>query len=268
MAIIKDAFDKARKESGKKDRKSLLVHMARVFLEGSSPVETGRKSTKPPYQVVLHHHLPSGISWCETAKGERPVSPQALEKALCDAVIRDTEEMPACKDIYGDRAIKGDPLRDIAHSLEIPQEPAELTRLECNENIEEGLEYVNELYGKMKRRKHDDCPGSKGPLRRVRARKTIPTALRKIVVERDGHCCQVPGCGSDHFTVLHHLDPVALGGTHEAHRLITLCWYCHDLVHEGKISVKGLAPDNLTWFFCGDSKPCDRGQVCGAPHKK
>jgi hypothetical protein len=49
------------------------------------------------------------------------------------------------------------------------------------------------------------------------------------------------------YTVIHHLDPVALGGTNEAHRLITLCWSCHDLVHEGKLSVKGQAPDDLVW---------------------
>jgi len=107
------------------------------------------------------------------------------------------------------------------------------------------MEYVNELYGKMKRAAPPDSPGNKRPRRR--ARKTIPPAVRKRVLERDGHCCQAPGCAQELFTVIHHLDPVALGGTDDEHRLITLCRACHDLVHEGTLSVKGQAPDNLVW---------------------
>jgi hypothetical protein len=85
------------------------------------------------------------------------------------------------------------------------------------------------------------------PTSRRRARKSIPPAVRKRVLDRDGHCCQAPGCSSELFTVIHHIDPVALGGTDDEHQLITLCWSCHDLMHEGTLSVKGQAPDNLVW---------------------
>ncbi len=113
------------------------------------------------------------------------------------------------------------------------------------ERQQEKMAYVNELYRKMKAAPLPSASGSTRTPRR--ARKTIPPALRKRVLERDGHRCQVPGCGRDRFTVLHHLNPVALGGRDEASALIVLCWSCHDLLHEGGLSLQGHAPDNLTW---------------------
>jgi hypothetical protein len=246
MAIMKGAFDKARKECGKKDRALLLVHMARVFIEGSSRKEAGRKTAKAPFQVVYHHHLPSGISWCDTEKGERPISPVALEKALCDAEIKEVDEIPEIP--VPCQVGRKDPLRDVKHSrIPSPEQATteEKTTQSETEQWEVGMEHVKEFYGKMKQAKHRSSPGRTGKSRR--ARRTIPSALRKKVLERDGHSCQTPGCGRELFTVLHHLDPVALGGSDESHRLITLCWSCHDLVHEGTLSVRGDAPDNLVW---------------------
>jgi len=81
MSIVKDALDRARKESGLRDRKSLLLFIVKSFLDGT--VTSGRESRKPPYQILLHHHLPSGLTWSDTMKGEMPVSPNVLEKALC-----------------------------------------------------------------------------------------------------------------------------------------------------------------------------------------
>ena len=89
MSVLQDAFTKARKESGLRDRASLLVHIAKAFLEGCPP---SGKRRKPHYQIVLHRHLPSGLAWCDTPKGERPISPEVLEKALCDAEIVELDE--------------------------------------------------------------------------------------------------------------------------------------------------------------------------------
>ncbi|MGV8119288.1 MAG: hypothetical protein AB2L14_05940 [Candidatus Xenobiia bacterium LiM19] len=89
MSILKDAFTKAQKESGLRGRASLLIHMAKAFLEGCP---SSGKRRKPRYQIVLHRHLPSGLVWCDTLKGERPVSPEILEKALCDAEIVQLDE--------------------------------------------------------------------------------------------------------------------------------------------------------------------------------
>jgi len=95
MSVLQDAFTKARKEIGLRDKASLLVHIAKAFLEGC-PISGERK--KPRYQIVLHRHLPSGLAWCDTLKGERPVSPEVLEKVLCDAEIvqLDEPESPTC----------------------------------------------------------------------------------------------------------------------------------------------------------------------------
>jgi len=92
MSVLQDAFTKARKESGLRDRAFLLVHIAKAFLEGCP---TSGKRRKPPYQIVIHRHLPSGLAWCDTLKGERPVFPEVLEKALCDAEIVQLDE-PGC----------------------------------------------------------------------------------------------------------------------------------------------------------------------------
>jgi len=97
----------------------------------------------------------------------------------------------------------------------------------------------------MKKTKTRESSGNKPGLRRVR--KTLSPTLRRRVLERAGHCCQAPGCGSELFTVVHHLDPVALGGTDDEPWLVTLCWNCHDQVHEGRITLKGQAPGSLVW---------------------
>jgi hypothetical protein len=217
MAVIKAAFNKARKESRKKDRASLLVHMARTFLEGSSLNKAGKKRTKAPYQVVYHHHLPSGLSWCATEKGERPVARDELEKALCDAEIRDADESPENDTISQNEAIshevtgEADPLRDVNQSpvdtasmgmlitrlhstvpgrSEIPIEDISVKPVEYQQA---GIEYANELYGKMKQAKPRNFPGSTHTRRR--ARRTIPPHIRKRVLDHDCHCCPPAGAG-------------------------------------------------------------------------
>jgi hypothetical protein len=260
MAVLKDAFDKARKESVKRDRASLLVHMARQFLMGPAPIETKKKNRKPPYQVVYHHHLPSGLSWCTTEKGERPITAEVLEKALCDAEIKYANENSGNETTTLDNN-EEDPLRDDVHTRKSITSRNEFADRFCSERMQEasreiamgnshqdqeiGMQFVTELYGKMKQAKTHSYPGSKRSSRR--AHKTIPPAVRRKVLERDGHCCQTPGCGRELFTVIHHIEPVALGGTDDPHKLITLCWNCHDLVHQGTLTVKGEAPANLVW---------------------
>ena len=93
MSIVKDALDRARKESGLRDRKSLLLFIVKSFLADTHT--DGRETRKPPYQILLHHHLPSGLTWSDTMNGEMPVSPNVLEKALCDAELIEVDE-PDC----------------------------------------------------------------------------------------------------------------------------------------------------------------------------
>ena len=247
MSIVKDALDRARKESGLRDRKSLLLFIVKSFLDGT--VTSGRETRKPPYQILLHHHLPSGLTWSDTMKGEMPVSPNVLEKALCDAEIIEVDEP--------DR-----PIRDLAErparDLHEREEKAEGCCRESSGPSRNGLSRVNRLYKiyKEKNRKpenrdkrsdgNDKAPGRRR--RRVaKTEKTIPDAMRKKVLKRDGHKCQRPGCGRTFFLEVHHIEPEGAGGVTEEKNLCTSCAFCHDLVHEGKLSVEGEAPHQLTW---------------------
>ena len=63
-------------------------------------------------------------------------------------------------------------------------------------------------------------------------RSTIPPAMRRAALERDGHTCRVRGCGATHFLEVHHLVARSKGGKHEPANLITLCSACHRLIHE------------------------------------
>ena len=116
MSVLQDAFTKARKESGLRDRASLLVHIAKAFLEGCP---TSGKRRKPCYQIVIHRHLPSGLAWCDTLKGERPVSPEILEKALCDVetVQLDEPESPSTRDRNDEKATDSCVIKEDAGSI-------------------------------------------------------------------------------------------------------------------------------------------------------
>ncbi|MHC9542176.1 MAG: HNH endonuclease [Vulcanimicrobiota bacterium] len=246
MSIVKDALDRARKESGLRDRKSLLLFIVKSFLDGT--VTSGRETRKPPYQILLHHHLPSGLTWSDTMKGEMPVSPKVLAKALCDAEIIKIDE-PDCP--IQDPAER--PARDLCEG-----EEAEGCCRESSGPSKDGLSRVNRLYKiyKEKNRKsvnrdkgsggNDKAPG--GSHRRLaKTEKTISDAMRKKVLKRDGHKCQRPGCGRMYFLEVHHIEPEGAGGATEEKNLCTACAFCHDLVHEGKLSVEGEAPHKLIW---------------------
>lgn len=63
-------------------------------------------------------------------------------------------------------------------------------------------------------------------------RATIPPAVRRAVLARDGYHCKTPGCGAAHFLEVHHVVPREMGGTNTSKNLVTLCSVCHRLMHE------------------------------------
>ena len=63
-------------------------------------------------------------------------------------------------------------------------------------------------------------------------RSEIPPAVRRQVLDRDGHRCTTPGCGNTHFLDVHHVVPRAAGGSNRPENLITLCARCHRFTHE------------------------------------
>ncbi|MFH1466965.1 MAG: hypothetical protein ABIO70_21460 [Pseudomonadota bacterium] len=74
-----------------------------------------------------------------------------------------------------------------------------------------------------------------GAGRAGRVSRTIPPAVRRLVLVRDGGRCQVPGCRNRHHLDVHHLRARVEGGGHEPVNLVTLCTCHHDMVHKGVI---------------------------------
>jgi 5-methylcytosine-specific restriction endonuclease McrA len=63
-----------------------------------------------------------------------------------------------------------------------------------------------------------------------RRTRTIPPALRRAIIHRDGNACAGDGCPSTHRLQVHHLLPWSEGGTTDPENLITLCWFHHQIV--------------------------------------
>jgi HNH endonuclease len=63
-----------------------------------------------------------------------------------------------------------------------------------------------------------------------RKTRTIPPALRRAIIHRDGNTCEGDGCPSTHRLQVHHIIPWSEGGTTDPENLITLCWYHHQIV--------------------------------------
>jgi len=234
MVVIKDALEKARKESGLKDRASLLEYIARAFLQDGMPAP--KKTNKPSYQIVLHRHLPSGLTWCNTPKGERPVSPEVLEKAISDAEIVELDE-PECPP--REQNIEKETNSDVM---------TENTDRQKADIQKEAHEYINEQYMNIKAAKKEKHKYHKGSYKSsYKKGRSIPAALRKKVLMRDGNTCQAPGCEKKIFLLIHHLIAFAICGIHNISFMVTLCSGCHDLIHQGKLSVEGEAPHRLIW---------------------
>lgn len=73
----------------------------------------------------------------------------------------------------------------------------------------------------------------------ARATQTIPPAVRRGVLRRDQHRCQVPGCRHTAFVDVHHIQTRASRGKHDPENLLTLCGAHHRAVHRGTLLIEG-----------------------------
>jgi 5-methylcytosine-specific restriction endonuclease McrA len=71
---------------------------------------------------------------------------------------------------------------------------------------------------------------------------TIPPKTRRLVLARDRHRCQTPGCPNTHYLEIHHIIPRSQGGTNAPDNLTTLCSSCHALVHQRTFLVRERSP--------------------------
>jgi hypothetical protein len=75
----------------------------------------------------------------------------------------------------------------------------------------------------------------------AKATQTIPPAVRRAVLRRDQHRCQVPGCRHSAFVDVHHIETRASRGKYEPENLVTLCGAHHRAVHRGALLIEGRA---------------------------
>ena len=73
----------------------------------------------------------------------------------------------------------------------------------------------------------------------VRAEQDIPPSVVRFVWRRDGGRCQTPGCRSARGLEIHHIEPRAEGGSHDASNLRIQCSACHMSIHRGTLLVNG-----------------------------
>jgi hypothetical protein len=87
----------------------------------------------------------------------------------------------------------------------------------------------------------------------ARVTQSIPPAVRRRILERDGRKCSVPGCRHSQYLDLHHVTPRAEGGDHDPDKLVTLCGVHHRAAHVGAIAVTGSYSSGFV-FWHADGK--------------
>ncbi len=104
-----------------------------------------------------------------------------------------------------------------------------------------------------------------------RNRAVVPPALRREVLERDGHRCRVAGCGSTRFLAVHHVKPRQAGGPNTTENLVALCGSCHRAIHElgararaGAAALLSPPPQHPPPPAAGDGTPDGPAEDCPA----
>ena len=229
MALFRDLQTAVRGDlGGEVDDDTLLYEIARRALGG--PSEAGRAS----YQVAVTRCADCGRASIDAAGQSHPVDRTVVEMAACDGQqlgavgSAGTGESCGCNhDDHGSRPHVGadEPTRAVA-----PKQSA--------------LETPSPHVGAQ----------ATSPTPRRRARQAVAPAVRRAVLRRDGNRCAVPGCTNHRFLDVHHLDPLAEGGSDDPDRLVTLCGAHHRNTHLGALCIAGNAVDGFT-FSHADGTP-------------
>ena len=91
------------------------------------------------------------------------------------------------------------------------------------------------------------------PVSAGRSQRTIPDRLRRLVLFRDGHCCQVPGCTASRGLDLHHIIHWSDEGPTDSWNLITICSRHHRMHHKHRLGIAGNADRPETLRFVNAS---------------
>ncbi len=79
----------------------------------------------------------------------------------------------------------------------------------------------------------------------ARATQTIPPAIRRQVLRRDGGRCVVPGCRASAYIEIDHIKARHDGGSHDPDGLICLCGAHHRAKHRGLLLIDGTVSAGL-----------------------
>lgn len=121
-----------------------------------------------------------------------------------------------------------------------------------DEDVKEILEMSDSFDGELSDEDFDELMGNNVGAERfeVDGDRHLDPRLRAAVLQRDGYCCQVSGVGKGlpaevalAILNVHHLVPVADGGTNEMDNLITVSLDVHTLIHviqrrQGRLGMK------------------------------
>jgi hypothetical protein len=91
----------------------------------------------------------------------------------------------------------------------------------------------------------------------ARTTTTVTPRTRKQVFARDHHRCAVAGCRNARYLQIHHIEFQSNGGGHEIANLISLCTAHHDLLHHGKLVIRGSAPELVFTRITDDGSALD-----------
>ncbi len=223
LASFREAQGKLRRDAGGPlDDDATLLLMARHVLGG--PTDDGRAS----YQIAL-----TVCEACERATqaglGEAlQISADVAEMASCDA--------QQIKEIRAEsRSRRQSPTTYQAAIIGGDRGGGDRGGGDRGDGTHVGGPFPSEIH-----------PAS-GP-HPQRASQTIPPAVRRAVLQRDEHRCQVPGCRHGTFVDVHHLRAREDGGNHEPDNLLTLCGAHHRACHRGDLLIEKTASGGLNFL--------------------
>lgn len=254
FALVREAMDRLRRAAGEPwDDDTVLLAMARHVLGG--PVDDERSS----YQVSLAICARCGSG--EQIAGGQPIAVSAavVDMAACDAqhighllpkaVHGDDAHEPGAPEAANQNAASAHAPGDDAH-VDANEDGAQRVANEqgaadvhaaANQNAASPSasasvhEHDAHVGARFARDSAASLPSNPSI---ARATQSIPPALRRAVLARDQHRCQVPGCTHSRFVDVHHVVPRAEGGRHVATNLITLCSAHHRATHRGNLGIE------------------------------
>jgi hypothetical protein len=226
LASFREAQAKLRRDAGGPlDDDAALLLMARHVLGG--PTDDGRAS----YQIALTI-CEACARATQTGLGEAlQISPEVAEMASCDA--------QQIKRIHAESRSRHQ--RDDAPHGHVDARLRASTKKETAGGDGSDETHVGPPCPGDQTHVGSPFPSERQPLAGAhshRASQTVPPAVRRAVLLRDRHRCQVPDCRHATFVDVHHLRARAARGGNDLENLLTLCGAHHRACHRGDLLIE------------------------------